>query len=102
MVTTFKREDLQKILDKEIGFYNEISLVCDKLRVIYNVLAWSHMTKDFFEVDTLVEGLTENCFKDLNDNPDKQDASRSSAGVKVEAWIDGDGFVNVDYYFVLI
>lgn len=101
MITTFKREDLQKILDKEIGFFNEMSLVADKLRTIYTVLGWTHMTSNFDETSELVDRVTESCLSMLTTNK-KGDSTISSGGLCVNCWFDGEDYLNVDYSFVLI
>lgn len=102
MLTPFKREDIPKILDKEIGFFNEQSLVASHMRVIYVTLGWTHMLTETFKIDELVDELTEWCLRALNDDESLLEHSVASGGLSVEAYIDGEGFINVDYSFIII
>lgn len=101
MITIYKREDLQKILDEEHELHNSFDLLADKLRVIYLNLGWSHMTCEYFKANELVKDLTEDVIK-LFLKRDGDDFTVASAGLSVKGWFDVDGFLNLDYHFVLI
>jgi len=99
MLTNFKKEDINKILDKEVGFFNEMDLVADKLRTIYTTLGWTHMTTNFSRANETIEELTEHTLKRLLD---LEDVRVSSAGLCIYGYFDSEGFINMDYSFVLI
>lgn len=102
MVTNLKRKDIKNILVNGVdGFYNQRSLVADKLRVIYVNQGWTHMTEYFGKVDSLVEERTEYCLEHLLENPTEDEVSIESAGLMVRVFIDELDFINLDYYFRL-
>ena len=101
MITNYKREDIKDILDRKIGFYNEQSLIADKLRSIYVAQGWVHMTDSFFKTMSLIEDLTDGVLVVLKENPEKDTSTLASAGVMVEAYFDEEDFLNITYYFIL-
>jgi predicted histidine transporter YuiF (NhaC family) len=102
MITQFNRTDIPKILDKEIGFFNEQSLVASHMRVIYVAMGWTHMLTETYKIDELVEELTEWCLRALDDDKELLEHSVASGGLLVTAYIDSEGFINVDYSFRII
>lgn len=101
METRYKRGDLKKLSEQRAWFYPECSLVADKLRAIYVLFGWTHMTKDFMGADDNVESLTMSCVNYLLKNEDKSDITSESAGLRVNMWIDSDDVINIEYGFSL-
>lgn len=99
MITRYKKEDIQKMIDQEESLYQEWSLIADKLRAIYNLFGWTHMLKGLEDADNLVEELTLEVLDVLKN--EKEEASVSSAGLEVTGYFDEDGMVNLDYKFNL-
>lgn len=102
MITKYTKETVKEIR-KEDNYYSEFyyinSLVADKLRVLYGILGWSHMMKDFGSADDVVESMFSKCLTYMEDG--SSDASCSTAGLTIRMGYEEEYFV-VDYTFNLI
>lgn len=105
MYTNIKREDLEGAILGDHELYTSMSLIADKLRVIYTALGWTHMTMEFSKADDTVDMLTQHVLEALNtveegkEEP-TEEVSCSTAGLEVHGWWDEDTLV-LDYRFVL-
>ncbi len=98
MFTRYTREDLEEIIQGNHDLYNMFSLIGDKLRVIYVALGWTHMTKDFFRADEVVEEMTQHVLEALLS--DEEDVSWGTAGLNVRGYWEEDNLM-LDYSFNL-
>lgn len=100
MLTSYKKEDLGDLIDGNHELYNELSLIGDKLRIIYLSLGWTHMLGDFSKADDNVEYLTNSVLAELSKGADTP--SHSTAGLSVTGYFDEEEYLNLDYNFVII
>jgi len=107
LLVNIKRENLEEAILGNHDLYNQFSLIADKLRTIYTCLGWTHMIKEFNQVDDIVENLTNNVLEGLNTCENGKEepldkVSCSSAGLRVTGYWDEEGMLNLDYNFILI
>lgn len=91
MITKIKRKDVKKLVGDEIynhELYYALDQAADKIRAIYVLFGWSHMLKDIHETNDLVVYLVSECAKQLVEDSKRHSANCSSAGVKVELFVD--------------
>lgn len=104
MITKTKRKDVKKLIGDDIystELYYVLDQAADKIRAIYVLFGWSHMTNAMHDVDDLVLSLVSGCAKDLNDDPKSNQACHSSAGVSLTMYED-EGFINIELDFNII
>lgn len=101
MITKFKKKDIPKIIPESLMF-QEISLAADKVRAIYTLFGWTHMLKNYEETYNLIEQLLNGSIRDLVICDYKKSTSHSSAGIRVESYIDEEDFFTVDVFFDII
>ena len=99
MITKYKRENIGELINNEDFNQPYNFLIADKLRAVYVLFGWTHMTKDFSEVYDHVDNLTMSIYNKLNSG--EKESSTESAGFKIEGWFDEEGYLNLDYYFDL-
>lgn len=107
LIINIKRENLEEAILGNHDLYNELSLIADKLRVIYTALGWTHMTKEFNDSDETVEYLTQHVLEALNTVEEGQeepptDTTWGTAGLLLNGYWDEEGMLNLDYSFSLI
>ncbi len=106
MITKIKNTDAKKLTTEdglcETGLYYVLDQAADKIRAIYVLFGWAHMTKDMHEVDDTLNNLVISCAKSLADKPKQSDARTSSAGISVDMYRGEEGFICVEVGFNII
>lgn len=103
MITKFKRADIAKLLDGEETFAQELSLIADKVRVVWSALGYTNWTTSFEQADDCIEKLFMEVLEQLRDDEFTGDcwANAQQQCVEMNAQFDEDGFVVLNYYFVI-
>ena len=99
ILINYDKKDIKEILSGNHTLYNEMSLIADKLRAIYATFGWTHMLNEFSEADNTVETLTMDCLKLLDERGDR--VTMSTAGLTVDASVDSEENISIDYSFNL-
>lgn len=99
MITKFTREALKEAIENEDFIYEYTTHVADKLRAIYTLFGWVHMLESFDEAQDTIDELMSYVYKEIVGGRDT--CMVSTAGLTIEAWIDEEDMVNIDYYFNL-
>lgn len=105
MITDIKRKDVSKLIGNEIGgtqLYYVLDQAADKIRAIYQMFGWVHMTKDMHQADDLILELLSGCAESLVNHPKQKDSRHSSAGVSVDLYEDEEGLMNIEVSFNII
>lgn len=100
MITKYKREDLEDLIQDSNELYYVQSLVGDKLRSIYVLFGWTHMLADLRQTDDLIETLTQDVLEALLSDDEK--VLFASAGLEVAGYWDEEDYLNLDYSFKLL
>lgn len=102
MITKYTKETVADI-KKEDNYYSEFytinSLIADKLRVVYNLFGWSHMTGDFSSADDMVENTFNTCIEKVVETKDECEVT--CAGFTIKMGFDEEETLHIDYYFKL-
>lgn len=104
VITKFKRADIAKLLSGEETFAQELSLIADKVRVVWSALGYTNWTTSFEQADDCVEKLFMEVLEQLRDydRKDEDYACAESQCLEVNAQFDEDGSIVVDYYFRIV
>lgn len=98
MITKYTKETLKEAIDSEDFIYEYTTHIADKLRAVYVLFGWVHMLENFSDAQDMIDTLTLHAYQSLLSGGE---AHCQSAGLMVEAYIDEEGFVNLEYYFNL-
>lgn len=104
MITKFKKDDIAGLLSQEESFAQELSLIADKVRVVWCALGYTNWTTEFENADNCVEKLFASVLEQLRDDnfEDDEYAVAESQCLEVNAQFDEDGYIVVDYYFRVV
>ncbi len=105
MITKLKRKDVGKLVGDNIyssEIYYALDQAADKLRAIYVLFGWSHMTGEMSQADDTIMSLVSYCATSLIDNPKSHSSKCSTAGCSVEMAEDEYGFIEIGIDFKII
>lgn len=98
IITRYTKDNIDALVAGDYDFYNELSLIEDKYSTLFAATGRHDVLKEFGTVRDSIEELLQNVFNSLKTTGGER-VTCGTMCMTIDAWFDGEDFLNIDFYF---